>query len=184
MLRELVYSIIDYFLKPKETIDKISSNPADVEKLGIIGATTTFLSIVLSYSKINIGILLGLSYVLLMVIYAIFIIGISVSIGKKPVIEIPKIFWFLFSIGIIDILTILTFPISIVIKPLFFITLLVIFTIKLYYLIVGISKLFEIPKSTAFFIIISPYIVIGIFIIFTLISSYTTVIEAIELIGL
>ena len=184
MVRDFVYLVMDYFLKPRKTIEKISLDPTNIEKLGIIGAITTFISVLLTYSKINIGMIMGITYIILLTMYTIFVIGVTLSIGKKPVIEVPKVFWFFLSIGIIDNLLIIVFPISILVKPLFSITIFLVLAIKIYYLIVGTSILFKVSKSTALLIVISPYVIIGILGIFALISSYTTITEMLEWIEL
>lgn len=181
MLKEIIYSTLDYFLDPKGTIEKISKGHLPIEKLGIIGLFTMFFSFLFSYfSRIDTGIIGSTLFIISVIIYSIFIVGFSLAIGKKPSIDVPRIIWFLLSIGIIDIIIILLFPLSFIAKWILNISLIVVFFIKLYYLIMGISIIFRVSKSTAFLIILSPYIIIGIILLLTLISSYFAISGAIE----
>ncbi|MEN2997973.1 MAG: hypothetical protein ABDH28_02920 [Brevinematia bacterium] len=181
MLKELVYSVIDYFLDPKRTIEKISNDSVEIEKLGIIGGISTFFASLFGlFSRIDIGILGASIYLLFALIYAVFVIGFSLVIGKKPSIDTPKVFWFLFSIGIIDLLVIIFFPISLLARWVMSIVVAVVFFIKLYYLITGISTIFRIPRSTAFLIILSPHILAGVILMLVLTSSYVTISGALE----
>lgn len=181
MVKDVVFSVLDYFTNPAGTIEKAVNNSLEAEKLGIVGLVMMFFSTLFtSPSRIDTGVLLTLVYILLVIVYTVFIIGFAVSMGKKPIIDIPKVFWFLVSIGIVDALVILFFPLSLVAGWVMPLALGVVFFVKLYYLIGGISAIFRVSKSTALVIILSPYVIVGVLMLLFLVSSYITLSGAVE----
>ncbi|MCX8029537.1 MAG: hypothetical protein N2712_06035 [Brevinematales bacterium] len=181
MIKNTLYNIIEYFTNPQETINNISEDRVEIEKLGVIGIVFSFFALVFqSSNRIDTSILAGTIFILLALIYTVFIIGFSLSIGKKPLIDTPKVFWFLFSVGIIDLAIIIIFPLSFIANWILGIVALGVFIFKLYYLIVGISRIFQIAKSTAILILLSPYIIIAVILILILVSSYITISGAIQ----
>lgn len=179
MIKNLVYDAINYFTSPSDITTRVSNNDIDIEKLGIVGALLTFFSVAVSV-RIDVGFWMGFAFIILAFVYAIFVIGFLMAIGRKPSIDVPKVFWFFFSVGIIDALVIAFLPLSLLVGWLGSILSLVTVGLKIYYLVIGVSKIFNVSRSFAFIVLFSPYVVILVVIVLLLISSYTTISGALE----
>lgn len=168
--------ILKYLFNFKSYLNELLEGKTKIEVLGIIGLIFTFFStLFILSSKLDVGIVLSTMVLVLNLIYAIFIIGLLGVIGKESKIPAYSVFWFFFSVGLIDIFVILLYPIMLLLgflKPLIFFIVLV---LKIYYLVVGNSKIFNISKGTSFLAILSPYVVVLIFFILMITSSYITI---------
>ncbi|MCS7299867.1 MAG: hypothetical protein RMJ37_07950 [Spirochaetia bacterium] len=179
MIKNLVYDAINYFTSPSEVTTRVLNDDIDIERLGIVGLVLTFFSVVVS-ARIDVGFWIGFTFVVLAFTYAIFVIGFLMAIGRKPSIDVPKVFWFFFSVGIIDALVIAFLPLSALVGWLGSLLSVVALGLKIYYLMIGVSKIFNISRSFAFIVLFSPYVVILVVLVLLLISSYTTISGALE----
>lgn len=167
--------LFKYLFNFEGYLKDLLENKTKIEVLGMIGLIFTFFStLFMLSSRLDVGIITSIAVLLLNMIYTIFIIGLLLVIGKRNQVPSYNVFWFFFSVGLIDILVILSYPLTLVIgflKPLILFTT---FVLKVYYLIVGNSKIFNISKGTSFIALLSPYVVILIFFILIITSSYIT----------
>lgn len=177
----IMNSILEYFLNPRDTIERIANDSIEIEKLAVIGTLSYLISTTITlFSRVDTGFLGSILVLISSIIYGIFVIGFALVIGKTPSISTPKVLCFLLSLGIIDLITITLFPISIVVSWILNLGILTIIALKIYYLIYGISRIFNIPKSSSILIILSPYIIFIIALIVFLFSSYTVISGALE----
>lgn len=178
---KIMYSILDYFLTPKKTIENIANDSIEIEKLAIVGIISYLIATTITFfSRVDTGLIGSTFFLISSIIYGIFIIGFALIIGKNPSISAPKILCFLLSLGIIDLIVVSLFPISLLANWILDIGILTTIFLKLYYMIYGTSKIFNIPKSSSLLIILSPYIIFAIIVILLLFSSYIVISGALE----
>jgi len=138
----------------------------------IIGITVSFLSYLVLETNIEVGFWLGITNLTVGVIYVLLIVGISWVLSKSTHLHPAQVFWFMFSVGIIDSLIIFSVPLKFLIPQFFAIIVVAVIITKIFYLTKGLSTIFNIPKTTSLLILASPYVLALIVILVSLVVTY------------
>jgi len=172
MIVTLFDDIISYVFSLNKYLNDLFSNKRRVELIGLLGLTFSFLSYIILAGSLEIGLWLSVINLIVGVVYALLVIGTALVLSKVTELHPAQVFWFIFSVGIFDSIIILFIVFKFLYPPLFTLILLSVIILKIYYLIKGTSVVFNVSKSTSFIILISPYILVLIIFLISLIITY------------
>jgi hypothetical protein len=170
MLHELFDEIVSYLFSLDKYLKDLKEKRTEI--LGLIGITVSFLSYLILESNIEVGFWLGIINLTVGVIYALLIVGISWVLSKSTYLHPAQVFWFMFSVGIIDSLVIFSISLKFLVPQLFFLIVIAVVITKIFYLTKGLSTIFNIPKTTSLVILASPYVLTLIIILVGLVVTY------------